>query len=82
MVYGGREFSAKPKAYLYALPLSRSRCSAMGFSSTTLLVEDDDYPRCGSGCVWAELPALHTPGTMPFAPSYYSLVTQKLPGNL
>ena len=67
MVFGAKEFSATPKAYLYAVSLFRSRCSAMDFSSATLLVEDDDYPRCGTSCARAVLPVLYTLGTMPFA---------------
>ena len=72
---GAREFSATPKAYLCALSLSRSRCSETCLSSATLLVEDDENLRCGSGGAQAELPALRTPGAMPIVRCYYN------PGN-
>ena len=67
---GAREFSATPKAYLCAL--SRSRCSETGLSSATLLVEDDEDLRCGSGGAQAELPALRTPDAMPIVRCYYN----------
>ena len=67
---------------MLSLSLSRSRCFATNLSSPTLLVEDDECPRCGSDCAQTELPVLRTPGAMPFAFSYYNRVTQKSPGNL